>query len=89
MRSPHAAEPQKTAWLVKETWLQIGYPHLLSACREMPVEAASEMMAISFSPFMNEFFSAMLMSFFASCSIQDLISSPLVTVHSAAFEASE
>ena len=41
--------------------------HLLSACRDMPVEAASEMMATSFSPFMKEFFSAMLMSFMASC----------------------
>ncbi len=45
-------------------------PHLLSACREMPVEAASEIMAISFSPVMNEFFSAMLMSFLASCVIR-------------------
>ena len=44
-----------------------GRAHLLSACREMPVEAASEMMAMIFSPCMKEFFSAMLTFFWASC----------------------
>lgn len=45
---------------MQEAW---GHAHRLSACSEMPVEAASEMMAMSFSPCMNEFFSAMLTFF--------------------------
>ena len=41
-------------------------PHLLSACRLIPVDAASEMMAMRFLPSMNEFFSAMLTIFWLS-----------------------
>lgn len=40
--------------------------HLRSACRLMPVEAASEMMAMCLSPSMNEFFSVMLTIFWLS-----------------------
>lgn len=42
-------------------------PHRLSAWREMPVEAASEMMAIIFLPVMKASFCAMFTSFFATC----------------------
>jgi hypothetical protein len=41
--------------------------HLLSACREMPVDAASEMIAMSFLPSMNCCFSSRLTSFRATC----------------------
>ena len=40
--------------------------HLRSACRLMPVDAASEMMAMCLSPSMKEFFSVMLTIFWLS-----------------------
>lgn len=52
--------------------------YLLSACREIPVEAASEMMATSFSPFMKLFFSAILMSFMASCRCKEQFCEPQI-----------
>ncbi len=48
-----------------QTW--DGKPHRLSACSEMPVEAASEMIATSFLPFMKDCFSLRLTSLRATC----------------------
>jgi hypothetical protein len=47
-----------------------GGAYLRLACREMPVEAASLMMAISFLPFMKASFSFMLTIFCASSSLR-------------------
>ena len=46
---------------------RVGHAHRRSACSEMPVDAASEMIAMSLLPSMKAFFSKRLTSFCATC----------------------